>query len=59
LYPWRPFWELAAEVDAAVIVNSDAHRPEDLQGLTGQAYALREELKLREMDIEALCARGH
>jgi histidinol phosphatase-like PHP family hydrolase len=47
------------EVDAPVIVNSDAHRPEDLQGLTGQAYALRDELKLREMDIEALCARGH
>ena len=40
LYPWRPFWELAAECDAPVIVNSDAHRPEDLQGLAGQgAYA--------------------
>ena len=59
LYPWRPFWELAAEVDAPVIVNSDAHRPEDLQGLTGKAYGLRDELKLREMDIEALCARGN
>ena len=58
LFPWRPFWELAAEVNAPVIVNSDAHRPEDLQGLPGQAYALRDELKLREMYIEALRTRG-
>ena len=57
LYPWRPFWELAAECDAPVIVNSDAHRPEDLQGLAGQAHSLRVELGLREMDIAELRAR--
>ena len=58
LYPWRPFWELAAECDAPVIVNSDAHRPEDLQGLAGKAHTLRVELGLREMDIVGLRARG-
>ncbi len=58
LYPWRPFWELAAECDAPVIVNSDAHRPEDLQGLAGKAHTLRVELGLREMDIDGLRARG-
>ena len=58
LYPWRPFWELAAECDAPVIVNSDAHRPEDLQGLAGKAHTLRIELGLREMDIDGLRARG-
>ena len=33
-YPWKPFWELAAEYPVTVICNSDAHRPEDaLRGL--------------------------
>ncbi|MCZ6886981.1 MAG: histidinol-phosphatase [Gammaproteobacteria bacterium] len=51
LYPWIPFWEMAAECDAPVIINSDAHRPEDLQARTGDAQAIRQELGLREMDI--------
>ena len=50
-YPWRPFWELAAECDAPVIVNSDAHRPEDLQGLAGQAHTLRVERASRLADL--------
>jgi histidinol-phosphatase (PHP family) len=29
-YPWLPFWELAAEYEVQVIVNSDAHRPQDV-----------------------------
>ena len=29
-YPWRPFWELAAELGATVICNSDAHDPNDV-----------------------------
>jgi histidinol-phosphatase (PHP family) len=29
-YPHRSFWELAADHDVHVIVNSDAHAPEDL-----------------------------
>lgn len=54
LYPWLPFWELAAEYDAPVIVNSDAHRPEDLQARTGEGHALKDRLGLREMDINSI-----
>jgi histidinol-phosphatase (PHP family) len=58
LYPWLPFWELAAEIGAPVIVNSDAHRPEDLQGLAGKAHTLRAELGLGEMDLTRLQRSG-
>lgn len=58
LYPWLPFWQLAAECDVKVIINSDAHTPGDLQAATGQAQELRLELGLREMDIAALGRRG-
>ncbi|MDT8447748.1 MAG: histidinol-phosphatase [bacterium] len=29
-YPWVPFWEVCASHQAPVVVNSDAHRPEEL-----------------------------
>jgi histidinol-phosphatase (PHP family) len=29
-YPWLPFWQLAGEYKVPVIVNSDAHRPQDV-----------------------------
>ena len=58
LYPWLPFWELAAECDAPVIVNSDAHRPEDLQGRTGDAQEIRLRFGLREMDIDGIGRRA-
>ena len=28
MYPWEPFWEIAAEERVRMIINSDAHRPE-------------------------------
>lgn len=31
-YPWHPFWEAAANYPVKVLVNSDAHRPEDVWG---------------------------
>ncbi len=37
LYPWLPFWQEATSFDVRVIVNSDAHRPIDLQSRTGAA----------------------
>ncbi len=40
-----------AACDAPVIVNSDAHRPEDLQGLAGQAHTLRVERASRLSDL--------
>ncbi len=39
-YPWRPFWELAGELGAPVIINSDAHRPEDVAAATDECLAL-------------------
>jgi histidinol-phosphatase (PHP family) len=38
-YPWEPFWELAGEYGIAAVVNSDAHRPEDIDGKVDQALA--------------------
>ena len=58
LYPWPPFWELASEYDVTVIVNADAHRPEDLQGLTSQAEALRLEYGLTAMQPESIGNRA-
>jgi histidinol-phosphatase (PHP family) len=31
-YPWKPFWQLAGECRTPAVVNSDAHRPEDIAG---------------------------
>ena len=39
-------WELASEYDIEVIVNADAHRPQDLQKMTSDAEALRLQLQL-------------
>lgn len=51
-YPWRPFWELAAECGVRVVVNSDAHAPEDLFAAVPKAYALAAELGLAPVDLE-------
>lgn len=50
LYPWPPFWELASEYAVEVIVNADAHRPQDLQKMTSDAEALRKRCNLTAMD---------
>jgi len=47
LYPLRRFWEIAAEYDGLqVVVNSDAHLPEDVWGNTDDAISLAQELNL-------------
>lgn len=42
-YPWEPFWETAGDIGVQVIVNSDAHRPEDVAAgiVEGKAIAHR------------------
>ncbi|MAE16814.1 MAG: histidinol phosphatase [Deltaproteobacteria bacterium] len=53
-YPWKPFWELAAEYPVTVICNSDAHRPEDaLRGLS-ELHAIAEENGLTLADLSYL-----
>lgn len=51
-YPWRNFWELAAESGVNVVVNSDAHAVADLYAEVPRAYALAAELGLSLVDIE-------
>lgn len=57
LYPWRPFWELAAEHDVLVIVSSDAHQPADLQARTADARRIAAELDLALMAPETIGSR--
>jgi len=57
LYPWLPFWEEASQFDVKVIVNSDAHRPEDLQGEAGAAFQIATDFGLVHMDVDALGRR--
>ena len=57
LYPWLPFWELAAECGVKVIVNSDAHRPQDLQARTGEARAIVERLGLQAVEADWVGSR--
>ena len=54
LYPWIPFWEEASNHNVRVIVNSDAHRPSDLQGKTGDAFQIVNNLNLNHMDVTCI-----
>jgi histidinol-phosphatase (PHP family) len=47
VYPWTPFWEVVADCGAPVMVNSDAHRPEDVTGKVEEALALATPADLR------------
>jgi len=58
LYPWMPFWELAADIGAPMIVNSDAHTPGDLQACAGRAHMVRVDLGLQQMDLSTLTRRA-
>lgn len=55
-YPLRQFWELAADYDVPVVVNSDAHRPEDLNLSEVGAFELAAEVGIEPSgwDIEGL-----
>lgn len=51
-YPLDNFWEMAASYDIRVVVNSDAHRPQDLADLSqGLSLAQRYNLQLAELDL--------
>lgn len=55
-YPWTPFWEIAAEYDVPVIVNSDAHRPEDIVANMHEGLALADACGLTLADVDGLVA---
>jgi histidinol-phosphatase (PHP family) len=42
MYPWERFWELAGEYGVRVVVNSDAHRPEDVVAGIRETTAIAE-----------------
>ena len=51
MYPWLHFWEIAAGENVATIINSDAHRPEDVCHGMAQLGPLRDRLGLAAVDI--------
>ena len=50
-YPWAPFWQLAGERNVPVVVNSDAHRPEDIAGEVDTALAWADRFGVRRVDL--------
>ncbi|MBF0279240.1 MAG: histidinol-phosphatase [SAR324 cluster bacterium] len=54
MYPWPPFWELAAEYDIEVIVNSDAHHPGDITKNTQEAIEIGEKFLLNFANLNFL-----
>ncbi|MBN1579401.1 MAG: histidinol-phosphatase [Anaerolineae bacterium] len=50
-YPWLPFWELAAEYEISVVVNSDAHRPEDVMASIAEGLSIVEACHLALADM--------
>jgi len=47
-YPLDPFWELAAELGGVkTVVNSDAHRPEDIIAKVDEGYEMASRLGLK------------
>ena len=51
MYPWIPFWEIAAEEGVKAVINSDAHRPRDVGYGWGELSPLRERLGLPHVDL--------
>jgi len=54
MYPWLPFWELASEYEVEVIVNSDAHRPEDVSSQLPEAAEIGQGFGLKFADLSYL-----
>ena len=50
-YPLEPFWQLAGERGTPAVVNSDAHRPEDIAGEVDRALALATRYGVRLVDL--------
>ena len=49
-YPWRPYWEMAAQYGVSVLYNSDAHKPSDVYASADQGLALIRDIGLNAVD---------
>jgi histidinol-phosphatase (PHP family) len=54
MYPLPAFWELAAEYDIRVVINSDAHQPSDVAAGITECGLLAQKLGLRRADLSYL-----
>lgn len=45
-YPLETFWEMASTYRISCVIGSDAHRPEDVFGNSGAAYAIAEKFHI-------------
>ncbi len=53
-YPWRPFWELAAEFNIEVVCNSDCHLPSEVVAGISENLELADTLGLELADLSHL-----
>jgi histidinol-phosphatase (PHP family) len=51
MYPWEPFWELAAEYDIDVVVSSDAHRPRNIVAETDLCLDIADRCGLKVISV--------
>jgi len=54
MYPWLPFWEMAADYNITYIVNSDAHHPKDVSANLEEAARIGEKIGLTMADLSYL-----
>lgn len=52
-YPWLPFWEIAAEMNAITIIASDAHLPEEVNMSINDCWDLADKLGLKVVPAPA------
>lgn len=53
-YPWPPFWAEVAHQPVTVVLNSDAHRPQDVVHGEAELSKLRDGLGLREAALSGI-----
>ncbi|NMA45588.1 MAG: histidinol-phosphatase [Lentisphaerae bacterium] len=58
MYPLMIFWEIVAEYQVPVIVNSDAHRPQDVWGNTDECLDIARRYSLHVVNDDFLVEKG-
>lgn len=53
-YPWRPFWELAAEFNIKVVCNSDCHSPDEVNAGISENLSMADTLGLKLANLNYL-----